>query len=101
MNVNKYYVYLHRTSTGKVVYVGKGTGVRAWESKRTSPLHSRWIEWHLNQGSTKFCEVISYYLSEEDALDEEKYTIKHYEKFGSKLFNDQHSKYRRSKWKRK
>ena len=91
----KYYVYVHKRQNGDIVYVGKGKGVRAWDPQRTSPVHSRWILHHLSQGSTSFCEVTDWYLSEEDALRIEKEMIVSCEKLGCKLFNSQHSKYRK------
>lgn len=91
----KYYVYLHRRGDGRVVYVGKGTGSRAWhDSNRTHHLHKRWMSFLLNKGCTEFCEVISWHLTEEDALAEEKHLIEHYENLGDKLFNNHFSRHR-------
>ena len=91
--MKKYYVYQHTRGSGDVVYVGMGQGVRAWSPKRTDPTHVRWINWHLSQGSTSFCEIVSWYLTKDEAIKEEKQMIAHYEASGCKLFNKQHSKY--------
>ena len=92
-----YYTYIHKRSNGDVVYVGKGNGVRAWVDKRSDPLHSRWCRWHLSQGSTTFCEVTDWYLTEEEALKKEKELVSHYERQGMTLFNKHFSKYKRGK----
>jgi len=47
VNPRQYYVYAHLDSSGKVFYVGKGTGSRAWSTDR-HPLWFRYVEKHLN-----------------------------------------------------
>ena len=85
----EYYTYVHKRSNGDIVYVGKGNGVRAWVDKRSNPVHSRWVRWHLSRGSTSFCEVIDHYLTNEEALKREKELVAHHESLGAKLFNKQ------------
>ena len=95
MQKRDYYVYLHRRGDGRVVYVGKGTGSRAWHfSNRDHALHVRWMRRFVNQGKLGFCEVVSWHLTEEEALAEEKHLIWHYEELGDKLFNNHYSRYR-------
>lgn len=43
----KYYVYLHKTASGKVFYVGKGEGSRAWSQDR-HPAWKKYVSEHLN-----------------------------------------------------
>lgn len=42
----KNYVYAHMDSTGKIFYIGKGTGRRAWSTDR-HPIWCRYVEKHL------------------------------------------------------
>lgn len=66
---NDFYVYLHKTLDGKVFYVGKGRGKRAW---KTSGRSKRWMEF------SEFGYIVDLYrtnLSEKDALQLENYLI--------------------------
>jgi len=60
----KYCVYAHLDNTGKVFYVGKGTGRRAWSTDR-HPLWSRYVEKHLN--GVYQVRILHDNLSEEEA----------------------------------
>jgi hypothetical protein len=61
----RFYVYRHRAPNGRVFYVGKGTGNRAW-SKDRPPEHQQYVD--------RFCggryevEVVRNGVSEDDAL---------------------------------
>lgn len=60
----KYYVYAHLDDNGKVFYVGKGIGRRAWSSDR-HPLWSRYVEKHLN--GVYQVKILNDNLSEEES----------------------------------
>ena len=90
---NDCYCYIHKTSKGRVVYVGKGQGSRAWATSRTNPVHSRWLH-RLTHYEMPCVEIVDRWMSEEEALKREKELIAHYEKMGEVLFNDVHSKYK-------
>jgi len=46
-NPRKNYVYAHLDSAGRIFYIGKGEGKRAWSTDR-HPLWCRYVEKHLN-----------------------------------------------------
>lgn len=93
-----YYVYIHCRVNGDVVYVGKGKGNRAWATKRTDPVHSRWMHYCV-QYEAPNVQIIERFLTEEEALKLETQLIEHYEKVGCKLFNRDKSKYYQRKLK--
>ena len=41
--MNKYYVYQHVDSDGTIVYVGMGSGARAWRVEGRTPEHKQWM----------------------------------------------------------
>ena len=95
MKGNRYYVYIHRRGDGRVVYVGKGTGARAWTfCNRDHQLHHRWMRYLINSGKTGFIEFDAYHLTEDEALEREKELIHYHESIGDKLFNNHFSRYR-------
>jgi len=65
--MNKYYVYTHSTMNGKVFYVGKGTGKRAWEKRNGKA-------WETDYA----VEILFDGLTEEEALDAEAVLIDSY-----------------------
>ena len=72
--MKKYYVYTHSDISGKVFYVGKGTGDRAWRNNRTK-------EWKdkINLLSNEYyVEIVYDELTEEEALDAEALLIELY-----------------------
>jgi hypothetical protein len=64
MNPRGYYVYAHVDVSGKIFYIGKGTGRRAWSGNRHD-LWCRYVEKHLN--SLYSAQILVDNLSEEDA----------------------------------
>ena len=85
--MRQYYCYIHKRSNGDVVYVGKGQGNRAWATKRTNPVHSRWLHYSAQYGLPQV-EVVDRFMTEEEALKREKELVHQYLKEGCKLFND-------------
>lgn len=78
-----FYVYLHkRLSDGKVFYVGKGKGKRAWVKKGRSEHWKRIVD---KYGYS--VEIIFDELSEEEAFQIEIDTIKEFQYFGDTLCN--------------
>ena len=63
-NPKGFYVYVHCDAEGKVFYVGKGSGKRAW-SKDRHPLWVRYVEKHL--GGKYENRILADKLSEEEA----------------------------------
>jgi hypothetical protein len=65
-----YYVYLHRSKeTGKVLYVGKGSGQRAWNSKKRNPDWKSKVEelgdnWEVEIYEDDLTEIEAYRLEE-------------------------------------
>ena len=79
-----FYVYLHKNaSDGKVFYVGKGTGKRAWSKKRQDYWHE-----HVDRVGGFSVDVIESDLSELEALYREDYYI---EKYSEMIINHQRS----------
>lgn len=80
---DKYYVYVHRDlETFEIVYIGHGSGGRAWQCGSThSPLrckeHCEWSDKALNQGRTpdEWVQIIMSNMSKEAAKTEEKKLI--------------------------
>lgn len=70
----KFYVYTHiRKSDGRVFYVGKGHGRRAWSKSRQNPY------WHNIVNKHGFTvEIVMWFDSEECAFSLEKALIKYY-----------------------
>tara|TARA_B110000977_G_scaffold149364_1_gene189328 strand:+ start:53 stop:508 length:456 start_codon:yes stop_codon:yes gene_type:complete len=64
--MKKHYVYTH-SDKGKIVYVGKGSGGRAWDKIRKSSEHSKFIAniLHKNISSIK---IIKYFNDKMDAF---------------------------------
>ena len=69
----KFYVYTHKDKNGRVFYVGKGTGDRAYSRDR-SP---EWIEYLDKRSGGKFTvEIVRDGISEENALEIEDAVMK-------------------------
>jgi|SRR5665213_1607179 len=101
-SVNKYYVYIHfHPKTKEVVYVGKGTGHRAWVTscnpaaykqkygQGRTPEHHSWAEALFAEGYTPedFVKIKEKGLNNKAALQYEAELKATYIKAGSKLFN--------------
>ena len=75
--INKFYVYLHSDPrTGKVVYVGKGCGGRAWDVTRNrgkSSEHCDYLVSLCNEGFTPndYVIILRRNMSEKEATDVE------------------------------
>ena len=61
-----YYVYVHKDPDGKVFYVGKGTGKRAWSQDRDRVWHRYVSE---KRGGQYEVQIIKNELNEEEALE--------------------------------
>lgn len=73
MTSNSFYVYLHRTESGQVFYVGKGQGNRAWSKK------NRNISWRRTASRQGLVVELLYEgLPEKRALELEIETIAYY-----------------------
>lgn len=85
MTEDKFYVYIHRRlSDGKVFYVGKGCGKRAYEFSK----NARSIYWHRVKNKYGIVvEILFDNLSEQDAFQVEIDTIKEFKYFGYPLVN--------------
>jgi hypothetical protein len=78
----KYYVYLHyRNSDHKVFYVGKGSGKRAWTTKRSK----HWKSVVIKHGY--YVQIIAYWNTEQDAFDHETLLIDCFKELGHPLTN--------------
>lgn len=81
----EHYVYVHRDSNGKIFYVGKGRGDRAWSRDR----HPVWHQYVESRSDGQFTvQIVSYHQTEEEALDVES---KYMSKYGPQLANWQNS----------
>jgi len=72
--MKKYYVYTHSDISGKVFYVGKGTGDRAWRNNRTK----EWKDKITLLSNQYYVEIVYDELTEEEALDAEALLIELY-----------------------
>lgn len=73
--MNTYYVYLHRNpTTNKIFYVGKGTGNRVNTKSNRGKFYINYVKKHGNP----IVEIIEKDLSNEQAIELEKYYIKYY-----------------------
>lgn len=78
------YVYVHEDAAGRVFYVGKGTGRRAWASGR-DPLWEQFVATRL-EGGRYWVRLVATGLGEEEALDLEVETMA---LFGDTIVNRQ------------
>lgn len=60
----RFYVYVHKDASGKVFYVGKGTGDRAYSNDRPP----EWKEYVAKSGGKHSVEIVREGISEDDAL---------------------------------
>lgn len=83
MNNKKFYVYVHiKESDNTVFYVGKGSGVRAWD------FYGRNVYWkNIKNKHGVRVEILFSDLEEKDAFDLERETILAFETSGTKLAN--------------
>ena len=69
-----YYVYKH-ISGGEIVYVGMGSGNRAWNSSRENPAHNDWMKKYLIWRDGSHNMELVYYADKKEALALEKELI--------------------------
>lgn len=81
----EHYVYVHRDNDGKIFYVGKGRGDRAW-SKDHHPVWHQYVEGRC--GGQYTVQIVSYHETEDEALSAESAYIG---KYGPQLVNWQNS----------
>ena len=81
----EHHVYVHRDRNGKIFYVGKGRGDRAW-SKDRHPIWHHYLESRC--GGQFTVQIVSYHQTEEDALDRES---RYMNKYGPQLVNWQNT----------
>jgi hypothetical protein len=80
---NKFYTYVHKKmDTGEVFYVGKGINKRAWDTLHRNKFWQNVVKKH---GFT--AEIVSYWDSEQDALNQEVELISKHKATGAKLCN--------------
>jgi len=79
----KYYTYCHcRNDTNKIFYIGKGTGKRAWWK------HARNNYWHKIVNKHGYTvQILSYWDTEDEALDHERLLISCFKDMGYELVN--------------
>jgi hypothetical protein len=75
------YVYVHRDNNGKIFYVGKGRGDRAW-SKDHHPVWHQYVDGRCDGQWT--AQIVSYHPTEDEALSVESAYIG---KYGPQLVN--------------
>lgn len=86
----KYYVYFHiDPKTHEVLYVGKGTGGRAWDTSRSrkyNPEHIKWLQNKMKEGyiPTDYVVILDKGLTETEAFKKEK---EYLHKNGNTKFN--------------
>lgn len=77
-----HYTYIHTTPQGRVFYVGKGTGRRAWRT------YGRNKHWHAIVDKYGFeFNILKYWATETEALNHEKQLISELLSLGIKLAN--------------
>ena len=76
---NDYYVYFHKDSDGKIFYVGKGRGKRAWQTTNRSK------DWKKISSQGFSVELFRENISEQEALDTENDLILNLEGLVNKL----------------
>lgn len=76
-----FYVYIHRNCSGKIFYVGKGAGRRAWDMNSRHPVWKRYVE---KTGGTVSVELVRHGLDKDAALDLEDALLNQY---GQQLVN--------------
>jgi hypothetical protein len=83
MNDFKYYVYFHyKLDTGRLFYIGKGSGYRAWVKNRRNTWWKRTVNRH-----GLAVEIVQDSLTETEALRLEQDLIQLYKKMGYRLTN--------------
>lgn len=88
----KYYVYAHIDPTGKVFYIGKGTGNRAFSEEGRTHAWKHWVNEIKSQGLTHSVVVLHVCETEQEALDLEELEIVTRLKAGQPLVNKAHRK---------
>jgi hypothetical protein len=77
----RWYVYCHRDCAGRIFYIGKGTGNRAWSKER----HPIWHQYVEARSESKFTvQIVSYHETSDEAEGVEQSFIARY---GAQLVN--------------
>ena len=85
---NKHYVYLHiDPRTCQVVYVGKGSGTRAWHISNRSEKHKNWFKEVISLGFDPIIKVLHIFDNPELAFIREEMIISFLRRRHLKLFN--------------
>lgn len=78
-----YYTYAHSTSDGRVFYIGKGRGERAYTK------HDRSVAWkaHVKKSRGYAVKILADWLTEAEAFEHEKFLILCLKDMGHQLLN--------------
>lgn len=87
MDNKKYYVYAHIDPEGKVFYIGKGSGTRAYETVNRSKEWQDYVESRKNKGLPYSTVILHICNSEEDAFKLEEFEIALKLQLGQPLVN--------------
>jgi hypothetical protein len=83
-----FYIYYHIDPvTNMPVYIGKGTGQRAYRLKNRGKIHQKWINDLKERGLTPIIFVGNTFFNEEEAYNIEKIEISVFQKLGIRLLN--------------
>lgn len=85
------YIHVHPQRTDEVVYVGRGSGGRAWSSACRSQAHLVWMrEWQaLGYSPDQYVRIVSRGLTPQQAEKREQQLLAFHRKRGDQLFNKQ------------
>jgi len=84
------YEHFHPQQTSQVVYVGRGSGSRAWSSEGRSQGHMVWMrEWQcLGYSPDQYVRIVFRKLTPQQAIEKEKQLLALHTQRGALLFND-------------
>jgi hypothetical protein len=84
------YEHFNPRQPSQVVYVGRGSGSRAWSSDQRSPAHLVWMrEWQcLGFAPDEYVRIVVRKLTPQEAIEKEKQVLAHHAMKGCLRFND-------------